>query len=78
MGNKSCIFSTNDECVICKERKIDTLFLPCGHFGKLNLEDKKDTLHVFLDLFIFVIFVKVCCTYPFINDIFYNEYSSSY
>ena len=35
MGNKSCIFSTDDECIICKERKIDTLFLPCGHFGIL-------------------------------------------
>lgn len=36
MGNKSCLFSKNDECVICMERKIDTLFLPCGHFGTYN------------------------------------------
>ena len=36
MGNKSCFLSKNDECVICMEKKIDTLFLPCGHFGMLN------------------------------------------
>lgn len=37
MGNKFNCFKKNEICIICNKKKIDTLFLPCGHFSKINI-----------------------------------------
>ena len=34
MGNKSNCFFKRDECIICNDKEIDTLFLPCGHLSE--------------------------------------------